>query len=140
MRDFTYTVFDDGSGELCYTTVRQVSVWCLAFGGSRHLYHDGNQVQVTCLFQLVWLRSVLISSGGLTSKLYRCRLSLPPVDSEPTDVLFRVHGEVLLASSDILLNNTIVTALLAERGLGPKLYAVFPGGRIEEFVQSVPED
>jgi choline/ethanolamine kinase len=79
-------------------------------------------------------------SGGLTSKLYRCRLSLPPVDSEPTDVLFRVHGEVLLASSDILLNNTIVTALLAERGLGPKLYAVFPGGRIEEFVQSVPED
>ena len=73
-------------------------------------------------------------SGGLTSKLYRCCLSVPPVDREPTDVLFRIHGEVLSTSTDSLLNNTIVTALLAERRLGPKLYAVFPGGRIEEFM------
>ncbi|XP_062513033.1 choline/ethanolamine kinase-like isoform X3 [Corticium candelabrum] len=72
--------------------------------------------------------------GGLTNKLFRCRLSLSSTDAEPTDILLRIFGELVQSSTEALLNNTVVTALLSERRLGPKLHAVFDGGRIEEFV------
>ncbi|XP_062512595.1 choline/ethanolamine kinase-like isoform X2 [Corticium candelabrum] len=72
--------------------------------------------------------------GGLTNKLFRCRLSLSSTDAEPTDILLRIFGELVQSSTEALLNNTVVTALLSERRLGPKLHAVFDGGRIEEFL------
>ena len=34
-----------------------------------------------------------------------------------------------------LITETVVFTMLAERGLGPGLAAVFPGGRLEEFIQ-----
>jgi choline/ethanolamine kinase len=42
-----------------------------------------------------------------------------------------VHGEDALES---LITESVIFALLSERKLGPKLYGVFPGGRIEQFL------
>ena len=32
------------------------------------------------------------------------------------------------------IQESVVFSILAERGVGPKLYAVFPGGRLEEYL------
>ena len=32
------------------------------------------------------------------------------------------------------IQESVVYSILAERNVGPKLYAVFPGGRLEEFL------
>ena len=33
------------------------------------------------------------------------------------------------------ITESVIFTLLAERRLGPKLYGIFPGGRLEEFIQ-----
>ena len=52
-------------------------------------------------------------------------LSGPASDSEES-------AEYFIAA--LVLENVIFT-LLSERDLGPKLYGVFAGGRLEEFIQ-----
>ena len=89
---------------------------------------------LACITILLSMLTCTYYSGGLTNKLFRCRLSLSSTDAEPTDILLRIFGELVQSSTEALLNNTVVTALLSERRLGPKLHAVFDGGRIEEFV------
>lgn len=83
-------------------------------------------------------------SGGLSNLLYY--ISLPesliqknkPQD-EPKEVLIRVygqmHGERALES---LITESVVFTLLSERGLGPKLHGIFPGGRIEQYINARP--
>lgn len=57
----------------------------------------------------------------------------------PKEVLLRVygqiHGERALES---LITESVIFTLLSERGLGPKLHGVFPGGRIEEYIKARP--
>lgn len=84
-------------------------------------------------------------SGGLSNLLYH--ISLPDVVGEdeeknqgaPKEVLLRVygqiHGERALES---LITESVIFTLLSERGLGPKLHGIFPGGRIEEFINARP--
>lgn len=43
----------------------------------------------------------------------------------------QVHGEDALES---VLAESVIFALLSERRLGPRLYGVFPGGRLEQFI------
>nr|CAB3230593.1 choline/ethanolamine kinase [Phallusia mammillata] len=76
--------------------------------------------------------------GGLTNKLYICHL--PPMyrsnDNEsecPNTVLLRLYG-LILQDFKAQIQESVVFSILAERGLGPKLYAVFPGGRLEEYL------
>ena len=52
--------------------------------------------------------------------------------------------KILICSSQLCLfmlkdfkaqiQENVVFTILAERGIGPQLFAVFPGGRIEEFL------
>ena len=42
-----------------------------------------------------------------------------------------MHGEDALEN---MLAESVIFTLLSERGLGPHLYGVFPGGRIEQFI------
>lgn len=76
-------------------------------------------------------------SGGLSNFLYYCALPAthPPKALEPSEVLLRiygkVHGEEALES---ILAESVIFALLSERRLGPRLYGVFPGGRLEQFI------
>ncbi|KAG0712215.1 Choline kinase alpha [Chionoecetes opilio] len=46
-----------------------------------------------------------------------------------------VHGEDALES---VLAESVIFALLSERRLGPRLYGVFPGGRLEQFIPARP--
>ena len=41
-----------------------------------------------------------------------------------------------LSQLDSLIKDNVVFTILSERRLGPKLYAVFAEGRLEEFVPS----
>lgn len=60
-------------------------------------------------------------------------------EREPRQVLIRiygqVHGERALES---IITDSVIFTLLSERGLGPKLYGVFPGGRIEQYINARP--
>ncbi|OXA53029.1 Choline/ethanolamine kinase [Folsomia candida] len=80
-------------------------------------------------------------SGGLSNYLYHCSLppTLTPLYTEPIQVLLRfygqVHGEGALES---LITESVIFTLLSERKLGPRLYGIFPGGRVEEFIPARP--
>jgi len=65
-------------------------------------------------------------------------------DREPRQVLLRIFGSTLKQLNEetpesfitgIVIENVIFT-ILSERKLGPKLFGVFAGGRIEEYIPS----
>ncbi|CAG0894799.1 unnamed protein product [Cyprideis torosa] len=76
-------------------------------------------------------------TGGLSNFLYKCSLppSVPTFEGEPKEVLIRIYGQIHgeTAFENIIVETAIFT-LLSERKLGPKLYGIFPGGRVEEFI------
>ncbi|KAJ3651951.1 hypothetical protein Zmor_017955 [Zophobas morio] len=83
-------------------------------------------------------------SGGLSNLLYHISLPESLVKetkdlTEPKEVLIRIygqtHGEHAL---EALITESVVFTLLSERGLGPKLHGVFPGGRIEQYINARP--
>ena len=47
-------------------------------------------------------------------------------------VLIRIYGNW---HDEEEQTDSLITLLLGERNLGPKLLGVFPGGRIEEFIE-----
>ncbi len=64
-------------------------------------------------------------------------------DSEPADVLLRLYGggpddtdQSLTSYITSHVIDNVVFTILSERGLGPKLYGVFPEGRLEEFIHA----
>ncbi|XP_032895246.1 choline kinase alpha-like [Amblyraja radiata] len=73
------------------------------------------------------------------------------VGDEPRQVLLRVYGAICSATSrrrlfqdvtpkkegvDSLVLESVMFAVLAERALGPRLYGVFPRGRLEQYIPS----
>uniref|UniRef100_A0ABM5GLD7 ethanolamine kinase n=1 Tax=Pogona vitticeps TaxID=103695 RepID=A0ABM5GLD7_9SAUR len=76
-------------------------------------------------------------SGGLSNLLYKCSLPdhLATAEAEPRQVLLRVYG-VILQGVDSLVLESVMFAILAERALGPRLYGIFPQGRLEEYIPS----
>ncbi|XP_053957819.1 choline/ethanolamine kinase [Anastrepha ludens] len=59
--------------------------------------------------------------------------------SEPNEVLLRIYGEVHGEEDDALagiITESVVFALLSERNFGPKLYGIFPGGRLEQYLNA----
>jgi len=75
-------------------------------------------------------------SGGLSNYLYMCQLP-PDVTikaGETKHAMLRFYGEILRENSDSLVIDTVIFALLAEKGFGPKLYGVFQGGRLEQYI------
>lgn len=83
-------------------------------------------------------------SGGLSNLLYH--VSLPEsltVESkrhdEPKEVLIRVYGQTHGEGAlEALITESVIFTLLSERGLGPKLHGIFPGGRIEQYINARP--
>ena len=68
--------------------------------------------------------------------LYRCWLSdsVPVVGTEPRRVLLRIYGQIIHEHPVTVLTDSVIFALLSEKGMGPKLYGVFTTGRVEEYV------
>jgi len=75
--------------------------------------------------------------GGLTNKLYICKLpekiAAKNHTKSPNIVLFREYG-LIITDFKAQIQESVVFSILAERGVGPKLHAVFPGGRLEEYL------
>jgi len=75
-------------------------------------------------------------SGGLTNVLFLC--SLPsthtPLNGEPSQVLMRMYGQIHSTneqdSSVTKITESVIFMMLSERNLGPKLYGIFPEGRL----------
>ncbi|XP_008409967.1 choline kinase alpha [Poecilia reticulata] len=98
---------------------------------------------------------ITIIRGGLSKKLF---LGSPPdslgsVGDEPRSVLLRLYGAILQMScnkgdsrqsnkenhfqgAEAMVLESVMFAILAERELGPKLYGIFPQGRLEQYVPS----
>uniref|UniRef100_A0A4W3JH06 Ethanolamine kinase n=1 Tax=Callorhinchus milii TaxID=7868 RepID=A0A4W3JH06_CALMI len=55
--------------------------------------------------------------------------------NEPRNVLLRLYGAILQGTEALVLES-VMFAILAERCLGPKLYGIFPQGRLEQFIPS----
>ncbi|KAK6048005.1 hypothetical protein COOONC_14493 [Cooperia oncophora] len=74
-------------------------------------------------------------SGGLTNLVFLCELSPDVVTlmCEPRSVLLRIQTQ---SDSLQLMREIAVFISLSAHGYGPNLLAVFPGGRIEEFIPS----
>ncbi|KAM9854126.1 choline/ethanolamine kinase [Aulostomus maculatus] len=78
---------------------------------------------------------ISIVSGGLSNLLYLCSLPdhVHTVGEEPRQVLLRVYGAILQGVDSLVLES-VMFAILAERTLGPKLYGIFPEGRLEQYL------
>ena len=68
--------------------------------------------------------------SGLTNYVFRVS-SLKP-EPKVSPLLLRIHGSV----GHELVIETVTASILAERNFGPKLYGIFPEGRLEEFVEA----
>uniref|UniRef100_A0A1A7Z0H4 Ethanolamine kinase n=1 Tax=Iconisemion striatum TaxID=60296 RepID=A0A1A7Z0H4_9TELE len=78
---------------------------------------------------------ISIVSGGLSNLLYLCTLPdhVKCLGEEPHQVLLRVYGAILQGVDSLVLES-VMFAILAERRLGPKLYGIFPEGRLEQYL------
>ena len=77
--------------------------------------------------------------GGLSNKLYICSLpeSYGVGKEERRKVVLRIYGPLydeLVTSIGCLIADSVVFALLSEWNIGPKLFAIFPEGRLEELL------
>ncbi|XP_063053299.1 choline/ethanolamine kinase isoform X2 [Engraulis encrasicolus] len=80
---------------------------------------------------------ISIVSGGLSNLLYKCSLPdhVRPEGDEPPRVLLRVYGAILQGVDSLVLES-VMFAILAERCLGPRLFGIFPEGRLEQYIPS----
>ena len=79
----------------------------------------------------------LIYSGGLSNLLYMCSLELenfPENCEQPLKVMLRLYGQIIQDSPETVVTDSVIFAMLSEQQLGPKLYGVFTGGRVEEYI------
>ncbi|OZC11142.1 Choline/ethanolamine kinase [Onchocerca flexuosa] len=76
--------------------------------------------------------------GGMSNMLFLCRLpeAYPPLSNEPDKMLLRIYFNPETESH--LVAESVIFTLLSERHLGPKLYGIFSGGRLEEYIPSRP--
>lgn len=95
-------------------------------------------------------RDITVSplKGGYLNTLYIVENNgLPPQHKEPRKVIMRIIGEGIhwnskfdLEEHGFVVNTEVSEALIYQHqsrtGNGPKIFGVFPGGRIEEFIKS----
>uniref|UniRef100_A0A8C6X2B7 Ethanolamine kinase n=1 Tax=Naja naja TaxID=35670 RepID=A0A8C6X2B7_NAJNA len=107
-------------------TRRKAYLWCREFlrGAWRGLRED--QLRITPI------------RGGLSNMLFQCSLpdTIETIADEPRTVLLRLYGAILQMGAEAVVLESVMFAILAERALGPKLYGIFPQGRLEEFIPS----
>ncbi|KAM4898389.1 choline kinase alpha isoform 2-T2 [Sylvia borin] len=120
------TPLEEESPPLDPRTRRRAYLWCKEFlpGAWRGLREE----------------QLLISPirGGLSNMLFQCSLpdTIETVADEPRKVLLRLYGAILQMGAEAMVLESVMFAILAERALGPKLYGIFPQGRLEEFIPS----
>ncbi|KAG7522008.1 hypothetical protein JOB18_011309 [Solea senegalensis] len=116
--------FKDGRSEdVDRDTRSKAFVWCRDFlsGSWKTIREEDFQISIV--------------SGGLSNLLYLCSLPehVHTVGTEPRLVLLRVYGAILQGVDSLVLES-VMFSILAERCLGPKLYGIFPEGRLEQYL------
>ncbi|XP_011798144.1 PREDICTED: choline kinase alpha [Colobus angolensis palliatus] len=106
--------------------------------------------------QLILNYPLISDRGGLSNMLFQCSLpdTTATLGDEPRKVLLRLYGAILQMRScnkegseqaqkenefqgaEAMVLESVMFAILAERSLGPKLYGIFPQGRLEQFIPS----
>lgn len=81
-------------------------------------------------------------SGGFSNMLFHCSAEgtgITPTGDEPIDVVIRLYGEKHFTNGyEGRLNrhnDSMVSLLMSERGLSPKIYGCSPEGQILEFIK-----
>ena len=75
-------------------------------------------------------------SGGLTNQLYYCAIREPsPKADVPQEVAIRLYGKKWYNVDEQYerLTDTIVSVMVSEKGLGPKIYGLFEDGQIQHY-------
>lgn len=124
-------------------TKRKAYLWCKEFlhGAWKSVSEEDFQISII--------------RGGLSNKLFLCALpdGVSCVGEEPRNVLLRLYGAILQMScnkgephqsnkeinsqgAEAMVLESVMFAILAERELGPKLYGIFPQGRLEQYIPS----
>ena len=69
--------------------------------------------------------------------LYLCSLSdkVCTNEGEQRKIMLRVYGKIIRDHPEIVVTDSVIFALLAEKNMGPKLFGVFTGGRVEEYIK-----
>lgn len=76
---------------------------------------------------------VIQITGGQSNLIYLASSKSDKiVYPTPSCFLIRIHCQ----PSTQVFTDTVVFSIMSERGLGPKLYGFFPGGRLEEYLPS----
>ncbi|KAM3716617.1 Choline kinase [Dirofilaria immitis] len=80
---------------------------------------------------------VTIQKGGSNNKIFMVKLpyGMKAKSNEPEKAILRIYENL---SEEYELPEGVITAVLAERHLGPHLLGIFPGGRLEEYIPSRP--
>ncbi|KAI4879997.1 hypothetical protein NFI96_029176, partial [Prochilodus magdalenae] len=114
---------DGRTGEVDRETKARAFAWCRDFlsGSWKNISEADFQISIV--------------SGGLSNLLYKCSLPdhVKTVGVEPSRVLLRIYGAIL-QGVDSLVSESVMFAILAERELGPRLYGIFPEGRLEQYL------
>uniref|UniRef100_A0A672ZBW9 ethanolamine kinase n=1 Tax=Sphaeramia orbicularis TaxID=375764 RepID=A0A672ZBW9_9TELE len=124
-------------------TRRKAFLWCREFLNGSWKRMEEEEFRIS------------IIRGGLSNQLFLCSLpdGLDVVGDEPRSVLLRLYGAILQMScnkgdsrqsntenhfqgAEAMVLESVMFAILAERELGPKLYGIFPQGRLEQYVPS----
>ena len=70
--------------------------------------------------------------------MYLCEIGSDDVQTEEDEqrkVLLRIYGKIIKAHPETVVSDSVIFALLSEKGMGPKLFGVFTDGRVEEYVE-----
>ncbi|VDL90437.1 unnamed protein product [Schistocephalus solidus] len=123
-----------------HSSVLFISTFCSlrAVPLASYFWTEISPFKIICSFTFVHtLLSFCRFRGGLSNYLYVGYLKDEvAIDKHvPKKVFIRVYGELLRSNMNSVVLDAVIFALLSEKGLGPKIHGVFPGGRIEEFVE-----
>ncbi|KAL1284109.1 Choline kinase [Trichinella pseudospiralis] len=82
--------------------------------------------------------SIQRMSGGLSNVLFLCQheMGVYPDRAVPCKILLRIYFNPETETN--VVEESVTFMLLSERQLGPKLYGIFTGGRLEEYIPSRP--
>ncbi|XP_054157305.1 choline/ethanolamine kinase-like [Oppia nitens] len=83
-------------------------------------------------------------TGGLTNQLYYCGIDKQSDDLQetPNEVAIRLYGpkDILISDSEEneRLSEVVVSLMVSQNKLGPKIYGIFDGGQIQAFYKQRP--
>ncbi|CAG2117193.1 unnamed protein product [Medioppia subpectinata] len=79
-------------------------------------------------------------TGGFTNQIYYCGLSsqCATIGNEPQEVAVKCYGKKWISNytENDRFNDIVINLLAAKHNLGPKQYAFFSRGNIEEYIKS----